>query len=303
MQEGGFQDVATVAAAAEKAAARCDFNNCYHFPKARTYDSARALAPFAPLCPVAFTATLLNATPRRARPRAPPPNSPRPVSAAALRRASSATAPATSRRSRTSTRSTSSRARRSSRCARGARPSRALPRRHARGDGLPRPGEVPPAGRRRAGDPADPEPAAVHVVRDDARHRHRRGLPRQRRLVEPERAEPRLPEAPRRLRAGRPRLRSARPQARGPGRVPRDADEGAQNGRLAMLAAAGFMAQEAVSGDTWGAYWACRTSKSRALRALCGQVKQRAPGVPRCGAVCPVALCLSCDVCTSFVCA
>ena len=28
-----------------------------------------------------------------------------------------------------------------------------------------------------------------------------------------------------------------------------------QNGRLAMLAAAGFMAQEAVSGDTWGAYW------------------------------------------------
>ena len=28
-----------------------------------------------------------------------------------------------------------------------------------------------------------------------------------------------------------------------------------QNGRLAMLAAAGFMAQEAVTGDTWGAYW------------------------------------------------
>jgi len=28
-----------------------------------------------------------------------------------------------------------------------------------------------------------------------------------------------------------------------------------QNGRLAMLAAAGFMAQEAASGDTWGAYW------------------------------------------------
>ena len=28
-----------------------------------------------------------------------------------------------------------------------------------------------------------------------------------------------------------------------------------QNGRLAMLAAAGFMAQEAVSGDTWGTYW------------------------------------------------
>ena len=28
-----------------------------------------------------------------------------------------------------------------------------------------------------------------------------------------------------------------------------------RHGRLAMLAAAGFMAQEAVSGDTWGAYW------------------------------------------------
>jgi len=28
-----------------------------------------------------------------------------------------------------------------------------------------------------------------------------------------------------------------------------------QNGRLAMIAAAGFMVQEAVSGDTWGAYW------------------------------------------------
>jgi len=28
-----------------------------------------------------------------------------------------------------------------------------------------------------------------------------------------------------------------------------------QNGRLAMLAAAGFLAQEAVSGDTWGTYW------------------------------------------------
>jgi len=28
-----------------------------------------------------------------------------------------------------------------------------------------------------------------------------------------------------------------------------------QNGRLGMLAAAGFMAQEAASGDTWGAYW------------------------------------------------
>jgi len=28
-----------------------------------------------------------------------------------------------------------------------------------------------------------------------------------------------------------------------------------QNGRLAMIAAAGFMAQEAVSGDTWGTYW------------------------------------------------
>jgi len=25
--------------------------------------------------------------------------------------------------------------------------------------------------------------------------------------------------------------------------------------RLAMIAAAGFLAQEAVSGDTWGAYW------------------------------------------------
>jgi len=28
-----------------------------------------------------------------------------------------------------------------------------------------------------------------------------------------------------------------------------------QNGRLGMLAAAGFIAQEAVSGDTWGTYW------------------------------------------------
>ena len=28
-----------------------------------------------------------------------------------------------------------------------------------------------------------------------------------------------------------------------------------QNGRLAMLAAAGFLAQEAVTGETWGAYW------------------------------------------------
>ena len=28
-----------------------------------------------------------------------------------------------------------------------------------------------------------------------------------------------------------------------------------QNGRLGMIAAAGFMAQEAVSGDTWGTYW------------------------------------------------
>jgi len=28
-----------------------------------------------------------------------------------------------------------------------------------------------------------------------------------------------------------------------------------QNGRLAMLAAAGFLAQEAVSGETWGTYW------------------------------------------------
>jgi len=28
-----------------------------------------------------------------------------------------------------------------------------------------------------------------------------------------------------------------------------------QNGRVAMIAAAGFMAQEAVTGDTWGTYW------------------------------------------------
>merc|ERR1719454_671777 len=28
-----------------------------------------------------------------------------------------------------------------------------------------------------------------------------------------------------------------------------------QNGRLAMIAAAGFLAQEAVTGDTWGTYW------------------------------------------------
>ena len=28
-----------------------------------------------------------------------------------------------------------------------------------------------------------------------------------------------------------------------------------QNGRLAMIAAAGFLAQEAVSGQTWGTYW------------------------------------------------
>ena len=27
------------------------------------------------------------------------------------------------------------------------------------------------------------------------------------------------------------------------------------HGRLAMIAAAGFLAQEAVSGQTWGAYW------------------------------------------------
>ena len=27
------------------------------------------------------------------------------------------------------------------------------------------------------------------------------------------------------------------------------------NGRLAMIAAAGFMAQEAVTGQTWGTYW------------------------------------------------
>ena len=46
-----------------------------------------------------------------------------------------------------------------------------------------------------------------------------------------------------------------RPQARGPGRVREMQTKELQNGRLAMLAAAGFMAQEAVSGDTWGAYW------------------------------------------------
>merc|ERR1719460_3036476 len=28
-----------------------------------------------------------------------------------------------------------------------------------------------------------------------------------------------------------------------------------QNGRLGMIAAAGFMAQEAASGSTWGTYW------------------------------------------------
>ena len=28
-----------------------------------------------------------------------------------------------------------------------------------------------------------------------------------------------------------------------------------QNGRVAMLAAAGFLAQEVVAGDTWGAWW------------------------------------------------
>jgi len=28
-----------------------------------------------------------------------------------------------------------------------------------------------------------------------------------------------------------------------------------QNGRLAMIAAAGFLAQEAVTGSTWGTYW------------------------------------------------
>ena len=27
------------------------------------------------------------------------------------------------------------------------------------------------------------------------------------------------------------------------------------HGRLAMIAAAGFLAQEAVSGQTWGAWW------------------------------------------------
>ena len=28
-----------------------------------------------------------------------------------------------------------------------------------------------------------------------------------------------------------------------------------QNGRLAMIAAAGFLAQEAVTDQTWGTYW------------------------------------------------
>ena len=27
------------------------------------------------------------------------------------------------------------------------------------------------------------------------------------------------------------------------------------HGRLGMIAAAGFLAQEAVSGDTWGTFW------------------------------------------------
>ena len=50
------------------------------------------------------------------------------------------------------------------------------------------------------------------------------------------------------------------------GLAPDDADEframqekELSNGRLAMLAAAGFLAQEAVTGTTWGAYWGLPT--------------------------------------------
>jgi hypothetical protein len=32
-------------------------------------------------------------------------------------------------------------------------------------------------------------------------------------------------------------------------------DKELSHGRLAMIAAAGFLAQEGVSGDTWGSWW------------------------------------------------
>ena len=50
-----------------------------------------------------------------------------------------------------------------------------------------------------------------------------------------------------------------------------------QNGRLAMLAAAGFMAQEAVTGDTWGAYWVRTLPRERGGPAcyLPGEIPSR----------------------------
>ena len=101
------------------------------------------------------------------------------------------------------------------------------------------------------------------------------------RLVQPQRARPRLPEAEAHLRARGHRARAPHQPCRPPsprhiqrpspppfyrwdplGLKPTDPEEfkvmqtkELQNGRLAMLAAAGFMAQEAVTGDTWGAYW------------------------------------------------
>mmetsp|Transcript_37461 Transcript_37461/g.117853 ORF Transcript_37461/g.117853 Transcript_37461/m.117853 type:complete len:206 (-) Transcript_37461:138-755(-) len=107
--------------------------------------------------------------------------------------------------------------------------ARALPRGHAGRRGFPRPGEVPPTvlWRRRPGHRADPQAARVHVVRDDARDRRLRGVPRSGRLVQPQRARPRLPEAEAHLRARGHRVGPARPQADRPGGVQSHADQGA----------------------------------------------------------------------------
>merc|ERR1712100_378342 len=65
------------------------------------------------------------------------------------------------------------------------------PRRHARVGGLPRAGVLAPAllGGRRPGDPADPGAAGAAVVRDDARHRDRRGEPHPEGVGEPVRED------------------------------------------------------------------------------------------------------------------
>jgi hypothetical protein len=78
MQEGGFQDATAVAAAAEKAAGQVRPRQLRRLPiepAPTTRSRARALRTVRSL---AFAPTLPNATPRRARPRAPPPNSPDP---------------------------------------------------------------------------------------------------------------------------------------------------------------------------------------------------------------------------------